>query len=82
MKKARKMKIGRGIVHHKTMKKFIKLFYCSIVPLLSPVVLLLTSKVGQNLKKNVFKSSKTYSFSRKCYRKLLKYVFLGAKNKI
>ena len=62
MEKARKMKLGRSIVYHKTMKKLIKSFHCSIVPLLSPIVLLLTSKVGQNLKKNVFKSSKTYFF--------------------
>ena len=54
------MKLGRRTVYHKTIKKLIKSFYCSIVSLLSPIVLLLTSKVVQNLKKNVFKSSKTY----------------------
>ena len=63
MEKARKMKLGRRIVYHKTMKKnLIKSSYCFIVPLLSPIVLFLTSKAGQNLKKNVFKSSKAYFF--------------------
>ena len=41
------MKLGRRIVYHKTMKKLIKSFHCSIVPLLSPIVLLLVSKVGK-----------------------------------
>ena len=80
MEKARtEMERGRRIVCHKTMKKLIKSFYCSIVPLLSPIVPLLTSKVEQHLKKYVFKSSKT---SRKCFRKLLKYVFLDVEIKI
>ena len=57
MEKSRKMKLGRDIVDHKTMKQTHK-----IIPLLSPIVLLLTSKIGQNLEKNVFKSSKTYFF--------------------
>ena len=37
-----------------------KSFHCSVVLLLSPIVLLLTLKAGQNIKKNVFKSSKHF----------------------
>ena len=59
-------KLGRHIVYHKTMTKA-----HSIVPLLSPIVLLLTSKVGQNLKKNVFKSSETF-FLKKMFLETIK----------
>ena len=62
MEKARKMKLVGRIVYHKTMKNLIKSDYCSIVHLLSTIVLLLTSKAGKNLKKGVFKSSETYIF--------------------
>ena len=71
MEKTRKMKLGRRIVYNKTIKKLIKSFHCSIVPLLLPIVLLLTSKVEQNARKNVSKSSK-HIFFKKMFQETIK----------
>ena len=57
MEKSKKMKLGSHIVFHKAIKQ--NSLSLSIVPLL-------TSKIGQNLKENVFKSYITYFLRNSC----------------